>query len=91
MEKEVLASEIQSFIDAFKAVGNGDIADETARNLKKCVKGTMLQDKKSTLTIKLEISKVNDDQINITGTVSSKIPETKIRTGFFVTKPFFKL
>jgi hypothetical protein len=84
MPDEVLASEIQAFIDAFKTVGNGDIADETARNLKKCVKATMLQDKKSVLTIKLEIAKVNEDQINIVGTVSSKIPEVQIKTGFFV-------
>jgi len=84
MHQEVLASEIQAFIDAFKIVGNGEIAEKTAKNLKKCVKATMLQEKKSTLTIKLEIAKVNEDQINITGVVSSKIPETQIKTGFFV-------
>ena len=84
MIEEVLNSEIQAFIDAFRTVGNGGIADETAKKLKSCVKATMLQEKKSTLTIKLEISKVADDQITMTGTVSAKIPETQIRTGFFV-------
>lgn len=44
----------------------------------------MLQDKKSTITIKLDIAKVADDQITMVGTVSSKIPEPKIKTGFFV-------
>jgi len=84
MYEEVLASEIQAFIDAFQAVGNGEIADETAKNLKKCVKATMIQEKKSTLTIKLDISKIADDQIAMVGTVSSKIPEPQIKTGFFV-------
>jgi len=84
MQGEVLNSEIQAFIDAFQTVGNGEIADETAKNLRKCVKATMLQEKKSTLTIKIDISKVADDQITMTGTVSAKIPETQIKTGFFV-------
>ena len=82
--QDVLNSEIQAFIDAFRAVGNGDIADETAKKLKSCVKATMIQEKKSTLTIKLEISKVAEDQIAMTGTVSAKIPEAQIKTGFFV-------
>jgi len=84
MQQEVLNSEIQAFINAFQTVGNGEIAETTARNLKKCVKATMLQEKKSTLTIKLEISKVAVDQITMVGTVSAKVPETQIKTGFFV-------
>jgi len=84
MQQEVLNSEIQAFINAFQTVGNGEIAEATARNLKKCVKATMTQEKKSTLTIKLEISKVADDQITMVGTVSAKVPETQIKTGFFV-------
>jgi len=82
--QEVLASEIQAFIDAFQTVGNGEIAEETAKKLKKCVKATMLQEKKSTLSIKLEIAKVADDQITMVGTVSASVPEPKIKTGFFV-------
>lgn len=82
--QEVLTSEIQAFIDAFRTVGNGEIAEETSRNLKKCVKATMIQGKKSTLTIKLEISQIADDQIAMIGTVSAKVPEPQIKTGFFV-------
>jgi aspartate ammonia-lyase len=84
MPDEVLASEIEAFIQAFRAVGNGDIADETSRKLKECVKATMILEKKSTLTIKLDIGKIADDQISMVGTVSAKIPETQIKTGFFV-------
>lgn len=84
MPEEVLASEIQAFIDAFRTVGNGDIADETSRKLKECVKATMLFEKKSTLTIKLDISKIADDQIAMVGTVLAKVPEVQIKTGFFV-------
>ncbi len=84
MNDEVLASEIEAFIEAFRTVGNGEIADETAKNLRKCVKATMIQEKKSTLTIKLEISKIADDQIAMVGTVSAKVPEPQIKTGFFV-------
>jgi len=84
MHEEVLASEIQAFIDAFRSVGNGEIAEETSRNLKKCVKATMIHGKKSTLNIKLEISQIADDQIAMIGTVTSKVPETQIKTGFFV-------
>lgn len=36
--QEVLDSEIEAFINAFKTVGNGEIADETSRKLKECVK-----------------------------------------------------
>lgn len=89
MNQEVLASEIQAFIDAFRAVGNGEIADETSRKLKECVKATMLHEKKSTLTIKLEVSKIADDQIAMVGSVSSKIPEMQIKTGFFVNQQTF--
>jgi len=84
MSEEVLASEIEAFIQAFRVVGNGDIADETSRKLKECVKATMILEKKSTLTIKLDIGKIADDQISMVGTVSAKIPETQIKTGFFV-------
>lgn len=84
MQQEVLASEIEAFISAFRVVGNGEIAEETSRKLKECVKATMVQEKKTTLTIKLEIGKIADDQISMTGTVSAKIPEPQIKTGFFV-------
>lgn len=84
MQTEVLASEIEAFISAFRVVGNGEIAEETSRRLKECVKATMLQEKKTTLTIKLEIGKIADDQISMTGTVSAKIPVPQIKTGFFV-------
>lgn len=88
-DQEVIASEIQAFIDAFRVVGNGEIADNTAKALKACVKATMIQEKKSTITIKLEISKVADDQITMTGTVDHNIPTPKIKTGFFVNSHTF--
>lgn len=84
MNEEVLASEIESFIEAFRTVGSGEIADNTAKGLKSCVKATMLHEKKSTLVIKLEISKIADDQIAMTGTVDAKTPKPIIKTGFFV-------
>lgn len=87
--QEVFASEIDAFINAFRVIGNGDIADNTARALKACVKATMIQDKKSTITIKLEISKVADDQIAMVGDVSHTIPRPKIKTGFFVNDQTF--
>lgn len=86
---EVFASEIDAFINAFRTIGNGDIADNTARALKACVKATMIQEKKSTITIKLEISKVADDQITMVGEVNHTIPRPKIKTGFFVNEQTF--
>lgn len=84
MQQEVLAAEIEAFISAFRVVGNGEIAEETSKKLKECVKSTMINDKKTSITIKLEIAKVADDQITMVGTVSAKIPEPQIKTGFFV-------
>ncbi len=84
MQQEVLASEIEAFISALRVAGNGEIAEEASRKLKECVKATMVQEKKTTLTIKLEIGKIADDQISMTGTVSAKIPKPQIKTGFFV-------
>ncbi|MDD3467760.1 MAG: hypothetical protein PHE67_11490, partial [Campylobacterales bacterium] len=84
MLQEVMASEIEAFIEAFRCVGNGEIAEETSRKLKECVKAVMLHEKKSTLKITLDISKIADDQIAMVGTVSAKIPEPQIKTGFFV-------
>ena len=88
-DQEVVPSEIESFINALRVVGNGEIADNAAIALRECVKGTMIQDKKSTISIKLEISKVSDDQITMTGTVDFSVPRPKIKTGFFVNEQTF--
>lgn len=86
MDGEVLAPEIDAFIDAFRIVGNGDIADNTARGLKKCVKATMLEGKKSTLTIKLEITRTTDETIAMSGEVNTKVPVPKVVSSFFVNR-----
>lgn len=83
-DQEVVASEIEAFINALQVVGNGEIANNAASCLRDCVKATMIQDKKSSITIKLEISKSADDQIVMVGDVSNVLPRVKIKTGFFV-------
>lgn len=88
-DQQVMASEIEAFIESFRVIGNGEIADNTAKALKACVKATMIQEKKSTITIKLEISKVADDQITMVGEVNHTIPRPKIKTGFFVNSHTF--
>lgn len=87
--QEVVASEIEAFINALRVVGNGEIADNAASALRECVKATMIQEKKSSISIKLEISKVADDQITMTGTVDHHVPRPKIKTGFFVNTQTF--
>lgn len=45
-DQEVIASEIEAFINALQVVGNGEIANSAASCLRDCVKATMIQDKK---------------------------------------------
>ena len=79
---EILPGEVQSLIDALNSIG-GALSEKAAINLQKAVKSTVLQGKKSTVSITLAIKKQGDDMITIEGTTKANIPQTPITGGFF--------
>jgi len=84
MSHQVIASDIQQFIDAFRALAGGEIAEETAQKLQECVKATMIEGKGSTLTISMGIKRTSEETIIIEGEVKAKIPQPKKSSAYFV-------
>lgn len=84
MKTEVLPAEVEAFLNAFKSLGGGDLSEQSAKHLAKAVKATMIEEKKSTVTITLGITKTNDEMISIDGSVKSTLPAKKISGAFFV-------
>jgi len=80
----VLPSQVEAFLNAFKSIGQGSLSEEAAVQLQNAVKATMIEKKKSTVTIKLHIKNSVEDQIIIAGEVSATIPKPKPTAAFFV-------
>jgi len=57
----ILPKEIERFINAFKSIGGGALSEQAGRDMQKAIKATMIEGKKSTVTIKLEIKQSSDD------------------------------
>ena len=72
------------FIDAFRALGGGEIAEETAEKLQECVKATMIEGKASTLTITMGIKRTSEETVVIDGEVKAKIPKPKKSSSYYV-------
>jgi len=83
---EIVPSEIESLIEAMKSVGGGELTQQAANNLQKAVKATMIEGKKSTITITLGIIRTNEEMITIEGTTKATLPTPKISGAFFVNK-----
>jgi len=84
MYQELMPGHIESLINALKSVGKGELAAQAAESLTMAVKATMIEGKKSSITIKLEIAKANDEMITLSGTAEAKIPKPKPSGSFFV-------
>lgn len=80
----VLPPKVEAFINAFKTLGGGELSIQAGEHLVKAVKATTLEQKESTVTVTLAITKLDEELINIEGTVTSKLPVPKIRGSFFV-------
>ena len=83
-ENEIFPAEIESLIDAMKSIGGGQLTQQAANNLQQAVKATCIEDKKSSITITLTVSKTNDEMITITGSTKATLPAQKIQGAFFV-------
>ena len=83
-ENQILPGHVDPMIAALKSVGKGSLAAQMAENLQDAVKATMLEGKKSTITMKLEITKQSDEMITLTGYSEAKIPKPKPSGSFFV-------
>jgi hypothetical protein len=79
----IFPGEVQALIDAIQSIGGGALSQKAADNLQKAVKATVLQGKKSTVSITLSIKKANDEMITIEGDTKASIPSTPIAGGFF--------
>jgi hypothetical protein len=86
---KILPGEVESLIDALKSVGGGNLTRDAATNLQKCIKATVLEGKKSTITITLDIKKQGDDMIIIEGATKANIPIKKMSAGFFYSQSNF--
>lgn len=84
METVILPPEVEAFVNAFKQIGGGNLSIQAGTNLAKAIKATMIECKKSTVNITLEISKTNDEMISISGAVKTTLPTPKITAAFFV-------
>ena len=80
----VQAGPVDALINALKSVGRGTLAHQAAEHLLEATKATMIEDKKSTVTIKLEITKQSDEMVAVTGWAEAKIPQPKPTSSFFV-------
>lgn len=93
-ESIVLESEVNSFLNGLQAIGRGDLVQEAAKRMKQCVKATMLEEKKSTLTIKIEINRVkesDDPQVMLSGSVAYTAPKPTVKANYFVNEHTFEL
>lgn len=85
MKREIiLPAEVEAFISAFKSIGQGTLSEEAARSLQQAIKATVMEQKKSIVTIKLHIKHNVEDQIVIEGEVSATVPKPKSTAAFFV-------
>lgn len=83
-ENQIFPGHIEALISALKSVGKGELAEQAADHLSQAVKATVIEGKKSTITIKLEITKQSDEMITLTGSSEAKIPKPKPSGSFFV-------
>lgn len=88
-DNTIQPGEVDSLIESLKSVGGGKLTQQAAENLQKCVKATVLQGKKSTLTITLDIKKQGDDMIMIEGATKANVPAQKMSAGFFYSQQNF--
>ncbi len=84
MENQILPGHVDAMIAALKNIGQGSLAEQIAEHLQEGVKATMIEGKKSTITIKLEISRQSDEMITLVGSSDAKIPRQKPSGSFFV-------
>lgn len=84
MENQILPGQVQSLIDALKSIGGGELSEQAADHLQQAVKAAMVEGKKASITIKLEITKVNSEMITVVGSSEAKIPKAKPSGSFFV-------
>ena len=83
-ENQIFPSHIDALISALKSIGKGELATQAADQLREAVKATIIEGKKSIITIKLEITKQSDEMITLTGSSEAKIPRPKPSGSFFV-------
>jgi len=83
-EAVVLPKRVEAFVNAFQALGGGDLSIQAGDKLSKAIKATMIEGKKSTVTITLGISRTNDEMITIDGAVKATLPTPKVTGAFFV-------
>lgn len=83
-ENTIHPGHVEAMIAALKAVGKGSVAEQAANHLLEATKATMIEGKKSTVTIKLEITRQSDEMVSVTGWSEAKIPKPKPSCSFFV-------
>jgi len=88
MSLEVSESSIDQFINALRSLDGGTVASHAADGLSECIKATMIENKKSTLSIKFSIGKMAEDQVVMSAVVETKTPKPVIKTGFFVNQHY---
>ena len=80
----VLPKQVEAFVNAFQSIGGGDLSTQAGEKLSKAIKATMIEGKKSTVTITLGIARTNEEMITIEGAVKATLPTPKITGAFFV-------
>ncbi|OCL85714.1 hypothetical protein AAX26_01781 [Aliarcobacter thereius] len=91
MEKDITIqpADVEVFIDAFKSIGGGNLALQVAQNLQKAVKNTYINEKKSSISINIDIIKTNDEMISLSGSTKANLPVQRISGAFFVNQQTF--
>lgn len=84
----VLPDAIETFVNAFKSIGGGELSEQTAINMQKAIKATMIEGKKSTVTVKFDIKQTSEETITIEGESKAAIPTPKVSGAFFVNQQY---
>ncbi len=84
MENIVLPTQVEQFLNAFRSIGAGSLSEDAAKKMARAIRATMVEGKKSTVTIKLHIKSNVEDQVVIEGECTASIPKPKLKAAFFV-------
>jgi len=79
----ILPSEIEATLDALRAVGKGELLARVVDNIKQAAHATMVEGKKSSVTITLEFKSNDQETIILEGDTKANIPRPKTKSTFF--------
>lgn len=85
---DIYPNNTEALINALKIIQGGEMLIKAGDELQQAVKSAMLDGKTTTLTIKLEFKKANNEALTIRGMSKLTLPTKRQEAMFFVTDAF---